>query len=276
MMPDDNAPTIPNRPALSPGQPDAPGNLPPASRAGGNQPVWQVPRASGPGNAKGANLGGFGLGFGIALVVLAAMALVLVVALTVNGKTGALGAVPTATATATPTQSPPQPTSTPLAAITKDIATGFVTQFYTDINSKSYQNAYNLLGSNLQASQNYGQFKQQWQDTQSSVDTADITVTPVGDGSGDVTVVVSYSLTQSNNGTITSSQNQATLTVGYEQGSLHILALNVTSVQATPTPIATATPTPTPVPTDTPTPAASPTDTPTATSTPILGGIPGP
>ena len=264
MMPDDNAPTVPNRPALSPSQPNVPGTPSPVGRAGSNQPVWQIPRASGPTNASGAKFGGFGLGFAIALVVLAAMVLVLVVALNLNnGKSGALGVVPPATATVTPTQSPPQPTATPFAAITKDAATGIVTQFYTNINSGSFQNAYTMLGKNLQASQNFGQFKQQWQGTSSLiVDTAAITFNTLGDGT--VTEQYAYSWAQTTNGTTTSSQNQATVTIGYEQGNLHILALSVMSVQDTPTPSATATPTATP--TDTPTPTASPTDTPTPTA----------
>lgn len=284
MMPDDNAPTVPNRAALPPNQPNVSGGLPPAPDNTfiddrGKAPVWQVAQPQGQAAATGSSLGGFGLGFGIALVVLAVMALGLVLALNVkNNSGGVLGAAATNTPTATATSNPASPTATIVPVITTNAATGIVTQFYTYIGSQSLQQAFNLLGSNLQAP-GLNQFKQQWQNTQSLTLAPNLVVTPLNDGSGAVDVTANYALVQMDNGNQTASQNVAILKVGFEQGTLHILAINVNSTQATPTPQVTATPQPTPTPQVTDTPTPTPTATPTAgtpTATPTATPTPGP
>jgi hypothetical protein len=271
MLPDDNSPTVPNRAVPPAGQPAPAAETPaqpPYLDSSGKAPLWQVARPQGQAgttDTTGPRIGGFGLGFAISLAVLAVMALVLVLVLNSHNNNGLVGEVPTQPPTATVTPNAQTPTATPPPPVTTSAATSITTQFYTDISSQSFQAAYNLLGTDLQSSQNFGQFQQQWQNTQSlTVDQTSITANANADGS--VTVSLNYTQVLNDN---SSSVVQAKARVAYDnQGNLRITALNLTATQNTPTPQVTDTPIPTATPSDTPTATSSPTATPTATTTP--------
>jgi hypothetical protein len=261
MGPDDNAPTIPNRPVPPPGQ----GAPPPPPQtgyieAGGRPPLWQPDQTGqSPAASSAASLNGFGLGFAIALAVLAVMVLGLIIALNYhsNQGNGGLGAVPTSTPLATPTPNVLTPTATGVPPITAGIAEGVITQFYTNISSTEYQSAYNLLSSNLQSQQSVQQFQQQWQTIQLiTVDPNSFRPTPNSDGS--MTLDYSYETVQNGSSQPPSSLFQATANIGYDQGNLRILALTTTQQQATPTPQPSPTSGPTPSPFPTPGPVITP------------------
>jgi hypothetical protein len=276
MVPDDNSPTVPNAPVSPPNAPGGGGPPPPPRSIDdrGRPPIWQVmhPQTGAGAGAGGISLGGFGVGVAIALAVLAIMVVGLILLLNVHTNKGSgLGQVPTTTPVPTPTQNALVPTATPLPPVTSKSATDLSTLFYSYINSRDYQNAYNLLGSNLQRGQSSAAFAAQWQNVQSlTVDPSSITASAGNNG----TEIVKLNYTQLNNDG-SSIVTQATLQVGYDQNNLRILALNTLPL-GTPTPVTQPTATPAPQPTDTP--APQPTSTPAAgTPTPPAGSpTPGP
>src|SRR5579883_2960303 len=260
MGPDDNSPTVPNAQAVQPNQGGTAKTPANTIDASGKPPIWQPPRPRGPAGLGGPTPGGFGLGFAIALAVLAVMVLALVIALNVpSGNNGTkLGEVPTVTPTPSPTQNAAIPTATALPAITQKQAISIVTQFYLNISAQNYQNAYNLLSSDLQNSETIQQFQQQWQNVQQvTVDPSSIQVTP-GSDKYHVTVTLNYTQVENDNGTTNSVAYQAQDQVGYDQNNLRILNIQATQLQTTPTPEPTFTPAPQP----TETPAPTSTDTP--------------
>lgn len=272
MVPDDNSPTVPNTPALPPNVPGGPIPPPAPPRPGspgiddrGRAPIWQVSRPQGQAGMGGISLGSFGVGFAIALAVLTIMVVGLILLLNVhNNKGSGLGEVPTTPPTAMPTQNAQIPTATPLPPLTSKAATDLSNLFYSYINSRDYQDAYNLLGSNLQAGQSAAAFAAQWQNVQSlSVDPTSLTAA-AGDN-GTQIVKLNYSQLNSDG---SSTVVQATLQVGYDQNNLRILALNALPL-GTPTPVTQPTATPGAQPTATP--APQPTSTPQPTATPTSG-----
>ncbi len=269
MGPDDNAPTIPNRPVVPPGSgapppPPQPGYI----EAGGRPPIWQPsqPDQTSPPQST-STLNGFGLGFAIALSLLAVMALGLIIALNVhtNKGNGGLGAVSTSTPQPTSTQNLMTPTATGVPPITASVAEGVISQFYTNISATEYQSAYNLLSSNLQSQQSLQQFQQQWQNVQLiTVDASSFQPVPNSDGS--LTLNYAYLIVQNTGAQPPSTLFQATANVGYDQGNLRILALTTQQQQTTPTPAPSPTSGPSPSPFPTPGPSGG-TPTPGVTNT---------
>lgn len=252
--PDDNSPTIPDRPALRPGAP-----LPPLggnADNGGKPPVWDLPVTPKPLDQL---QGGVGLGFGIAMIVLAAMVLGLVIIISLNSSGGLLGhAQLTPAPSPTATLNALTPTATAPPAVTADTATNLVNDYYNNISAGAFTDAYNVLGSNQQqAIGGIDQFKQQWAATVGlTVDKNSVQATPQGSA---YIVTLTYTQVINAGGPATLKTEQATLTVGYEQGQLRIL--NQTKIDVTPTvePSPAATPIPTISPDVSPTPTVSPT-----------------
>ena len=282
--PDENLPTTPARtPAPQPGPPhdwlgadDAlpmgkPANLPPATNDG-KPPVWEVPAGPRP-QAGGTNLRGFSIGFAIALIVLALMVLVLIVVFLTNhnGTKVAQTASNTPNPTATITPQPLTPTTTPLPPIDGTAATNVVTNYFSLIAAKNYQQAYNLRSQAYQSQHPLDDFTQSWNNTLSvTVDPSTITTSP-GSDANSILVLVSYSQTMND---ATTKTYQATLTVGYDSGSIRILQVTTQTITPTPTaqpsPTGTASdqPVTTPSPSSSPSPTTSPTPATTGTATP--------
>lgn len=291
-LPDDNAPTIPNRPVgpMSPpagspydwmgeAAPLAPPPMPPL-RQEGRPPRWDILSAApAPGRAK--NLSGFGIGFGVALVLLAVMALGLAgyLAFTAGPQSSTANNRTPPTATLAPNAPTPTltATATPLPGIDPATAVNLVKNWYTFISNKQYSQAYSLLSADLQKQQTETQFAQQWNNTLSVTPENDITGTPEPDKS----VVVTYHYQQLLMNSPDAVEYQAQATVNYDKGQLAITQLTKERIAATPTPVVTPTATPLPsgtpgpgTPTSTPTKAGTPTATPkapTPTATPTQG-----
>jgi hypothetical protein len=276
MMPDENSPTLPNEQVARPPQhpagaspwgsddalpmPAQP-NAPPAANEG-RLPTWSVPA---PPKPPGFNNRAFGVGLAIGLVVLAVLAIGLLIVLTVKGNTPSTVVIsPTATATLKP--NPQTPTSTPLPPIGTDTARNIVTEFFSDINSQQYQNAYNLFSSQFQSGQSLSQFQQPWQNVlEVTPDPNSITATQ---DSSDPNVMVNLSYSQVDQSPSQTLYYQATFVVGYDQGQARILSFQPQQQQVTPTPTSTPPVTPTTIPPPTsPTPSSSPSGTPIASPT---------
>ncbi len=276
-MPDENAPTLPNRPdarrpagEISPfiwEEDAAPLPAPPAPPISqvGQPPRWDVPP---PPKAprQGGNLRGFGVGFGIALVILAVMALGLALYVSLSPSTPAMNNGSVATYQPTGVKGQPTLTATPLVPISADLAVSLVKQFYTSINSAQYQQAYSLLSSGLQQQQTEQQFAQTWKNTLSV--TLQDPITPTSGPGNAVTITTTYQQVL-NDSAATTKQFTLTIVVDYDNKAQPRISKLTKQEVALPTPVptvtATAAPQATPtVPTTTTTPQATPATTPTA------------
>ena len=131
-------------------------------------------------------------------------------------------ATPTPVVHTTPTATS-TPSPTPTTALTpSQQATLLVQNYYTDINNRDYQAAYNLLGSNFQSSHPYNQFASGYANTVHDNLTTG-TVTTLSDGTYNVpATVVATENNTSGQGTHQSTY-QGYYIVGRENGSLKIL-----------------------------------------------------
>ena len=295
-QPDENAPTVPNRPIGRNGPADLSpydwmGEAAPLARPPepplvqeGQPPRWEVPPPAKPAR-QGMNMQGFGIGFAVALVILAIMALglALYVAFTPASPVATTPAkAPTQTL---PPNSPtytPTATATALPSIDPTSAQALVTQFYSAINNTQYQQAYNSLSTDLKKKQTLQSFTQQWQNMTVTLTDGGTTTTP-GPDKGD-TVVVQYQQAPTNGGNAESVQQfLATVIVNYDaNGQIAITSIATQKQETTPTPISQPSPTPTvdpgsltpsPAPTTPVTPVITPTTkpkgpTPTPTKAP--------
>ncbi len=277
-MPDENAPTLPNRPdARMPAgeaspflweEDAAPLPAPPAPPISqvGQPPRWDVPP---PPKAprQGGSLRGFGVGLGIALVILAVMALGLALYVSLSPATPTAQNGSGATAQSTSVNSQPTPTVTPLAPISTDLAVSLVKQFYTSINSAQYQQAYSLLSSGLQQQQTEQQFAQTWKNTLSV--TLQDPITPTTGPGKAVTITATYQQVL-NDSAATTKQFTITIVVDYDnKAQPRITQLSKQEV-ALPTPVPTVTVTVAPPVTPT-APATTTTPQPTPATTPTAG-----
>jgi serine/threonine-protein kinase len=137
---------------------------------------------------------------------------------------------PTSGATVVPTSVPPTPvpptpvppTPTPSPA---QQAQAVVQQYYNDINNADYQSAYNLWGSSYQNSHSYTSFANGFANTVH--DTISFgTITPLSDGTVQVSITLQAVENNSSGGTTTSTF-QGYYKVGQENGSWKLLSSNI-------------------------------------------------
>ena len=131
------------------------------------------------------------------------------------------------TLTATPTA-----TSTPTATATPtpfQQATVVLNHYYDDINSRDYQAAYSLLGSQFQSSQPYNQFASGYAHTEHDSLTAG-TVTALSDGTFNVPAIVVATEDNVPGPGTHQSTYQGYYIVGQENGTLKILSANFSKV----------------------------------------------
>ncbi len=131
--------------------------------------------------------------------------------------TSATGTTPTTGAT-TPTANPSGGSVTPQQAVTA------VSQYYTHINAKDYQDAYNLWGSNYQSSTSYATFAQGFNTTQ-QVAAQTGNAAPLSDGT--VKVPVTVTATVADVASTTVNTYQGYYIVGLEQGNIKLLSANL-------------------------------------------------
>jgi serine/threonine protein kinase len=130
-------------------------------------------------------------------------------------------ATPTRTATSTPTATP---TPTP-----SQQATVVVQHYYDDINSRDYQTAYSLLGSQFQSSQPYDQFTSGYAHTEHDNLTTGA-VTALSDGTFNVPATVVATEDNVPGPGTHQSTYQGHYIVGQENGTLKILSANFSKV----------------------------------------------
>jgi hypothetical protein len=131
--------------------------------------------------------------------------------------TSASGTTPTTGAT-TPTANPSGGSVTPQQAVTA------VSQYYTHINAKDYQDAYNMWGSSYQSSTSYAAFAQGFNTTQ-QVAAQTGNATALSDGS--VKVPVTVTATDTDVASTTTNTYQGYYIVGQEQGNTKLLSANL-------------------------------------------------
>ena len=159
--------------------------------------------------------------------------LFLVLALITGGIFVIKGAFATQQPPATPTPivastSTATPTSTPTATATptpSQQATIVVQHYYDDINSRDYQAAYSLLGSQFQSSQPYNQFASGYAHTEHDSLTAG-TVAALSDGTFNVPAIVVATEDNVPGPGTHQSTYQGYYIVGQENGTLKILSAN--------------------------------------------------
>jgi len=132
-------------------------------------------------------------------------------------------ATPTPTATSAPT-STPTPTATPTLTPAQQSAV-VVQHYYDDINSRDYQAAYSLLGSQFQNSHPYDQFASGYAHTEHDNVTTG-SVTALSDGTFNVPAIIVATEDNVPGPGIHQSTYQGYYIVGQENGSLKILSGN--------------------------------------------------
>ena len=132
---------------------------------------------------------------------------------------------PTVTPTAT---SAPSPTPTPTLSPSQQAAV-VVQNYYDDINSRNYQAAYSLLGSQFQSSHPYAQFSSGYANTVHDNLTAG-TVTALSDGTFNVPATVVATEDNVPGPGTHQSTYQGYYIVGQENGTLKILSANFSKV----------------------------------------------
>ena len=138
--------------------------------------------------------------------------------------TSAAGTTPTTGAT-TPTTGATTPTANPSGgSVTPQQAVTAVTQYYTHINAKDYQDAYNLWGSSYQSSTSYAAFAQGFNATQ-QVAAQTGNATTLSDGT--VKVPVTVTATDTDVASTTTNTYQGYYIVGQEQGNTKLLSANL-------------------------------------------------
>jgi serine/threonine protein kinase len=121
--------------------------------------------------------------------------------------------------TPTPTQAPPSPTPSPAQQ-----AQSVVQQYYSDINNKDYQSAYNLWGSAFQNAHSYSSFANGFANTVQ--DNATISnVLTLSDGT--VQVYINLQATDQTSSGTTTSTYQGYYTVGQENGAWKLLSAQI-------------------------------------------------
>jgi len=120
----------------------------------------------------------------------------------------------------TPTPVPPTPAPSPAQQ-----AQAVVQQYYNDINNADYQSAYNLWGSSYQSSHPYSSFANGFANTVQDTVTFG-TITPLSDGTVQVSITLQAVENNSSGGTTTSTF-QGYYNVGQENGSWKLLSSNI-------------------------------------------------
>jgi len=134
---------------------------------------------------------------------------------------------PTSAATVAPTPVPPTPTPVPPTPTPSPAqqAQAVVQQYYNDINNADYQSAYNLWGSSYQSSHSYSSFANGFANTVH--DTISFgTITPLPDGTVQVSITL-QAVDKNSSGGTTTSTFQGSYNVGQENGSWKLLSANI-------------------------------------------------